>query len=532
MTHGAACVAVSALVAAAGAGPAPAGSSAKRRDVTVRVTARDYSFTLSRRSVATGSTVRFVVRNRGTIVHDFVLHGHRTKLLPPGRSQTITVRFTRRGRFTYVCSVPGHTRLGMKGTFSVGTRAIAQPPAPPPPPATVSGSAVLTQVATTERPVFVTSPPGDAHRIFVVDQQGMIRIVEDGRLLPTPFLDLREKVLFRSEPGLLSLAFAPDYAQSGLFYVVYNANAGNGDLRLSEFRRDPRNPDLADPYSERVVLTIRKPWENHNGGMLEFGPDGDLYLSVGDGDSGVLYPPGYFAQSRDDLLGDILRIDTRHGSPYSVPEDNPFVGVAGVRPEIWAYGLRNPWRFWLDPVTRDMYIGDAGEGTREEIDLVPGGTSGQNFGWPCFEGTVVFDPTAKCADAVPPLIDIPHSGGVCAVVGGVVARDPRIPALGGRYLFGDYCGGKIEAAEVENGKVTASADVGLVVPELTSFGMDGVGRVYATSLTGAVYRLDPKTGSRRRRGDPPTRSQRRARERSSATHAAARRPIQTGVRST
>jgi glucose/arabinose dehydrogenase len=381
----------------------------------------------------------------------------------------------------------------MKGTFSVGTRAVSQPTPPTPPPVTVSGSAVLTQVASTERPVWVTSPASDAHRIFVVDQEGVVWIVEDGQLLSTPFLDIREKVRIRNEPGLLSLAFAPDYAVSGLFYVVYNADVGNGDLHLSEFRRDPANPDRADPYSERVVLTIQKPWENHNGGMLEFGPDGDLYMSVGDGDSGVIHPPGFFAQSRDDLLGDILRIDPRHGSPYTVPSDNPFVGVEGVRPEIWAYGLRNPWRFWLDPDTGDMYIGDAGEGTREEVDLIPKGTSGQNFGWPCFEGTVPFDTKAQCADPVPPLIDIPHSDDVCAVVGGVVARDPRIPALTGRYLYGDYCGGKIETAQVENGKVVTSEDLGLVVPELTSFGVDGVGRIYATSLTGAVYRLDPKT---------------------------------------
>ena len=461
--------------------------------MTVRVVARNYSFTLSRESVAAGATVRFVVRNAGNTVHDFVVHGHRTRLLAPGRSQTITVRFPHRGHFTYLCSVPGHARLGMKGAFAVGTRAVSQPAPPAPPPVTVSGMAVLTQVATTERPVLVTSPPGDDRRIFVVDQTGVVRVVEDGQLLPAPFLDLREKVHFSSEPGLLSLAFAPDYAESGLFYVAYNANVGNGDLRLSEFHRDATNPDLANPYSERIVLTIPKPWENHNGGMLQFGPDDDLYLSVGDGDSGVVYPPGFFAQSRDELLGDILRIDPRHGDPYTVPAGNPFVDVAGARPEIWAYGLRNPWRFWIDPQTDDMYIGDAGEGAREEIDLVPKGTSGQNFGWPCFEGTVQFDRAAQCVDPVPPLIDIPHAPDVCAVIGGVVARDPRLPALAGRYLYGDFCGGKLETAAVENGKVIASDDLGLVVPELTSFGTDGVGRIYATSLTGAVYRLDPKT---------------------------------------
>ena len=484
----AACLVVAVVIAALGSASAPARS---QTPVTIRVVARDYSFALSRSSVAAGSTVRFVVRNAGSTVHDFVVRGRRTRLLAPGRSQAITVRFPGKGKFAYLCSVPGHARLGMRGTFAVGTGAVPRPTPAPAPPVTVSVSAVLTQVATTERPVWATSPPGDAGRIFVVDQTGVVRVVEDGRLLPTPFLDLREKVHFSSEPGLLSMAFAPDYAESGLFYVAYNSNQGNGDLRLSEFQRDPRNPDLANPYSERIVLTIPKPWENHNGGMLQFGPDGDLYLSVGDGDSGVLHPPGFFAQSRDELLGDVLRIDPRHGDPYTVPSDNPFVGLAGVRPEVWAYGLRNPWRFWIDPATGDTYVGDAGEGAREEIDLIPKGTSGQNFGWPCFEGTVPFDTTAQCADAVPPLVDIPHAPDVCAVIGGVVVHDPRLPQLAGRYLYGDFCGGKIEAVEVAGGKVTASDDLGLVVPELTSFGTDGVGRVYATSLTGAVYRLDP-----------------------------------------
>jgi glucose/arabinose dehydrogenase len=468
------------------AGSAPAAKT----PLTVQVTAHDFSFQLSRRSVPIGTTVRFIVRNRGKTIHDFVVNGHRTRRLLPGRAQAISVRFPYKGTFTFLCSMSGHALLGMKGKFAVGTRAPSQPAGPPP--VTVSGSAVLTHVATTERPVFVTSPPGDASRIFVVDQTGTIRVVRDGELLAQPFLDLRDKVRFSSEPGLLSLAFAPDYAQSGVFYVVYNSNQGNGDLHLSEFRRHPTDPDLADPYSERVVLTIQKPWENHNGGMLQFGPDGDLYLSVGDGDSGTLYPPGFFAQRRDDLLGDILRIDTRGGTPYAVPENNPFVGLEGVRPEIWAYGLRNPWRFWIDPPTGDMYIGDAGEGDREEIDLVPKGQSGLNFGWPCFEGSLPFDPTVTCLDPVVPLVDIPHAPDVCAVVGGVVSRDTRLTALEGRYLYGDFCSGRITVVSVADGKVVASDDLGLVVPELSSFGVDGVGRIYVMSLKGDVYRLDPK----------------------------------------
>lgn len=461
--------------------------------LTVRVDARDFSFALSRRSVPTGSSVRFVVSNRGNTIHDFVVKGRRTRKLRPGQRQTLTITFTRKRSYRFLCSVPGHARLGMRGTFAVGTRPSLSPP--PPPTVDTSDVAVLTRIGTFERPLLVTAPPGDTRRVFVVEQAGTVRIVRDGELLSTPFLDLRDKVKITSEPGLLSIAFAPDYAATGRFYAFYNTTAGNGDIRISEFHRHPTDPDLADPYSERILLTIPKPWENHNGGMLQFGPDGFLYVSVGDGDSGVLNPPGFFAQRRDDLLGDILRIDPRAGDPYAVPADNPFVDVPGVRPEIWAYGLRNPWRFWIDPETRSMFVADPGNERREEIDFATLGQAGVNFGWPCFEGSLAFDPTATCDGAVPPLLDYPRAGGACAVIGGVVARDTRLPVLAGRYLYGDFCSGKITAIAIENGRVTASGDLGLVVPELTSFGVDGVGRLFVMSLRGDVFRLDPRAKS-------------------------------------
>jgi glucose/arabinose dehydrogenase len=458
--------------------------------ITVRVDARDYSFKLSRRAVPAGSTVRFVVRNRGSTIHDFVVNRRRTRVLQRGQKQTITVRFPRKGVYRFLCSVPGHELLGMKGTFSV-----ARPPAPqpqPPPPVDISDLAVLTRIGTFGRPVLVTAPPGDTRRVFVVDQTGYIRVVRDGEALPTPFLDLHGEVKISSEPGLLSMAFAPDYAASGLFYVFYNSTAGNGDIRIAEFRRHATDPDLAERYSERVLLTIPKPWENHNGGMLQFGPDGYLYVSVGDGDSGVYSPPGFFAQRRDELLGDILRIDPRGGNPYAVPTDNPFVGVDGVRPEVWAYGLRNPWRFWIDHESGITYIGDPGNERREEVDLVPRGSAGLNFGWPCLEGTLPFDETTACDQPVAPLLEIPRENGVCALIGGVVSRDPRLPDLAGRYLYGEFCTGKITAVTVEEGRVARSEELGLVVPQLASFGVDGSARVYAMSLSGEVYRLDPK----------------------------------------
>ena len=461
--------------------------------LTVHVDVRDFSFALSRLSVPIGSSVRFVVANRGNTIHDFVVKGRRTQKLRPGQSQTLTIVFSRKRSYRFLCSVSGHARLGMKGTFAVGTR--PSPSASPPPTVDTSDLAALTRVGTFKRPVLVTAPPGDTRRLFIVEQAGTIRIVRDGELRPTPFLDIRDKVKVTSEPGLLSIAFAQDYATSGLFYAFYNTTAGNGDIRIAEFRRHPTDPDLADPYSERILLTIPKPWENHNGGMLQFGPDGFLYASVGDGDSGILNPPGFFAQRRDDLLGDILRIDPREGDPYAVPADNPFVGVDGVRPEIWAYGLRNPWRFWIDPETRSMFVADTGNERREEVDIVARGESGLNFGWPCFEGSLPFDLVATCDGAVPPLLDYPRAGGACAVIGGVVARDARLPALRGRYLYGDFCSGKITAIAVENGQVTATGDLGLVVPELASFGVDGLGRIYVMSLRGDVFRLEPKASS-------------------------------------
>jgi glucose/arabinose dehydrogenase len=352
----------------------------------------------------------------------------------------------------------------------------------------------LTSVATFERPVLVTAPPDDARRIFVVEQAGVVRVVRDGEVQPEPFLDIREQVKLGSEPGLLSLAFAPDYVESGRLYVFYNARSGNGDLRLVEFRRSAANPDRAERYSARLVLTIVKPWENHNGGMLQFGPDGMLYVSVGDGDSGILNPPGTFAQRRDELLGDILRIDPRTGDPYTTPDDNPFVGQDGVRAEIWAYGLRNPWRFWIDAETGTMFIGDAGNARREEVDLARLDDGGANFGWPCFEGSLTFDETATCDGAIPPLLEYPRADPACAIVGGIVVRDPRLPALEGRYLYGDFCAGAISAVTLGGDRVASVEELDLMVPQLASFGVDGVGRVYATSLLGEVFRLDPKTG--------------------------------------
>jgi glucose/arabinose dehydrogenase len=483
------------LGAAAGLALAERGRAAP---AVVRVTMKDFRFVLSRQHVPVG-TVRFVVVNRGAVVHDFAVGHAKTRFLEPGQRQTIVVRFTKAARFAYRCTVGGHAKLGMKGTLVVGA-AKSPPPTtttttattPPPSPA----GPQLTPVGTFNRPDLVASPPGDPTRVFVVEQGGVIRVIDDGVVQEAPFLDLSDQVAYANETGLLGLAFAPDYAESGLFYVFFNRNEANGNLYLEEFHRSATNPDEADPYSDRVVLRIVKPWENHNAGMLQFGPDGYLYVAVGDGDSGVLNPPGAFGQTLDDLLGNILRIDPRESGdqPYTVPDSNPFVGVGGARPEIWAYGLRNPWRFWVDPKTGDLYLGDVGEGTREEIDYEPAGKGGFNFGWPCFEGTVVFDPTATCPGAVAPVFDYNHNTDLCSVIGGVVLHDPRLSALDGFFLYGDLCSGEVHALHVANDLVIEDDDLNLNVPGLDSFGMDALGRSYVTSVNGAVYRIDPASG--------------------------------------
>jgi len=470
------------------------GAKPKTKPVVVHVTMRDFRFVLSRQRVPEG-TVRFVVVNRGATVHDFAFGHTKTRLLSPGKQQTIVAHFGKASRVAYRCTVAGHAALGMKGTLVVG----APKPAPKPPTTTLPTTPPsrlqlqLTPVGTFDRPDLVTSPPDDPTRLFVVEQRGTIVVVDDGVVKPTPFLDLSDQVQAANETGLLGLAFAPDYAQSGLFYVFFNRHEANGNLYLEEFHRSATDPDLADPYSGRVVLEIVKPYENHNAGMLQFGPDGYLYVAVGDGDSGVLNPPGAFAQTLDDLLGNILRIDPREsdGQPYTVPDSNPFVGVAGARPEIFAYGLRNPWRFWIDSKTGDLYLGDVGEGTREEIDEIPSGKAGLNFGWPCFEGTVPFDPTATCPGAVAPIYDYNHNTDLCSVIGGVVLHDPRVPSLDGYFLYGDLCGGEIRALRVDEGVVADNEDLSLNVPALDSFGMDALGRAYAVSVDGAVYRIDP-----------------------------------------
>jgi glucose/arabinose dehydrogenase len=345
----------------------------------------------------------------------------------------------------------------------------------------------LKRIGRFDSPLYVTTPPGDRRRLFVVEQGGRIWVLLNGRRVKRPFLDVSNLIVSGGEQGLLSMAFAPDYARSGRFYVDYTDRSGN--TRVQELRRSRRSPNRASRSSRRQILFVDQPFANHNGGLVLFGPDRMLYIGMGDG--GDAGDPFNNAQRTDTLLGKILRIDPhRSGSrAYSVPGSNPFVGRPG-RDEIYAYGLRNPWRFSFDRKTGDLYIGDVGQSRIEEIDYAARGKAlGRNYGWSCFEGNRRYDASRSCPGATPPVLEYSHSSGECSVTGGVVVRDRGLPALAGRYLYGDFCRGQVRSVQIAAGRATGDASLGLTVPSLSSFGEDARGHVYLTSLSGPVYRL-------------------------------------------
>src|SRR3954467_11885006 len=305
-----------------------------------------------------------------------------------------------------------------------------------------AGRLRLVTVGAFDQPLYVTAPPGDRRRVFVVEKGGTIRIVRGGRRLATPFLDLRGKVSNGAEQGLLSMAFAPDYASSGRFYVDYTDTSGNS--HVVEYRR--ATAARANAGSARQILFQQQPEANHNGGQLAFGPDRLLYIGFGDGGGGNdQHGSRGNAQDLGTWLGKILRIDPRAGGgrPYRVPASNPFVKRSGAKPEIYAYGLRNPWRFSFDRRTAAIVIGDVGQDQREEVDYARrGGARGANFGWRPFEGNRRnFNEPAPGARK--PAFDYGRSDGSCSVTGGYVVRDKAVPSLYGRYVYGDYCRGQL-----------------------------------------------------------------------------------------
>ena len=340
----------------------------------------------------------------------------------------------------------------------------------------------LARVARLEQPVAMAIRPGE-RTLYLAEQVGRVRAVRGGRLDPTPVVDISAKVTAGGEQGLLGLAFSPD---GRFLYVAYSDRDGNHQVSELTMRGQ-----RADPASERSLFHFDDPFPNHNGGQLAFGPDRRLYIAFGDGGSGG--DPLGNGQSLGTLFGKILRIDPRPagGRPYGVPDDNPFVDRGGARPEIWDYGLRNPWRFSFDPATGDLWIGDVGQNAYEEVDHEPAGSGGRNYGWNRREGLHPYGGGERPDGAVDPVIEYSHDGGGCTVIGGFVYRGRRIRGLRGAYLYGDYCAGWIRAARWSGGKVASQRDLGLQVPGLSSFGIDADGELYALSLGGDLYRIAP-----------------------------------------
>jgi len=342
------------------------------------------------------------------------------------------------------------------------------------------------------QPVHVTHAGDDSGRIFVVEQAGRIRILENGVALPSPFLDIASRLVCCGEQGLLSVAFPPGFASKKHFYVNYTRNQ-DGATVVARYRVSVDNANVSDPASEEIVLTVSQPFANHNGGQLAFGPDNNLYIGMGDGGGGG--DPQGNGQNPGTLLGKLLRIDTESGSdPYGVPPDNPFVGAAGYRPETWALGLRNPWRFSFDRQTGDLYIGDVGQGAIEEVDVQPAGSpGGRNYGWNIMEGAGCYN-SAVCdtAGLTLPVATYDHSQG-CSVTGGVVYRGSALPALQGIYFYGDYCSGRIWGLRRDGaGWETAVLPVPGALPmNITTFGEDEAGEVYvANYANGELLKIE------------------------------------------
>ena len=334
-----------------------------------------------------------------------------------------------------------------------------------------------------DAPLYVTQPSGDP-RLFVVEQTGRIRAIQDGSPAKVPFANLAKEISSGGERGLLSVAFHPAFAQNGLLYVDYTDR--NGDTRIVELHAKPGAATI--DAQRRVLLKIKQPFDNHNGGQLQFGPDGFLYIGMGDGGSGG--DPQGNGQKGSTLLGKLLRIDVDHasgGRRYAIPATNPFRGRAGWRPEIYALGLRNPWRFSFDSTSGDLWIGDVGQGDWEEIDHVARGRGrGANFGWNRREGRHHFADGGFGAGRVTgPVHEYSHADGDCSVTGGYVYRGPGIPALAGRYVFADYCSGRLWSLPRNGGAARDEGKPGGV----TSFGIDADRRLYLCA-DGALYRFD------------------------------------------
>lgn len=340
-------------------------------------------------------------------------------------------------------------------------------------------------------PVEITN--ANDSRLFVVQQNGMIKIIQpNGTINPTNFLNISSKIVFNGERGLLGLAFHPQYSTNGYFFVYYNNTAGN--IVLARYNVTPANPDVADPNSEKILLTITKPFANHNGGSIHFAPDGKLWVVTGDGGSSG--DPNNNAQNKNSLLGKMLRIDvnTTDATPYNIPSDNPFAG-AGVdgADEVWAYGLRNAWKFSFDLTTGNAMIADVGQGVIEEINRMPIIQAGINYGWRCYEGNNSYN-TAGCpaqSSMTFPIAVYDHSGGKCSITGGYVYRGSQYPSLQGKYFFADYCSNQIGILNTDNSIIWTTPYSG---NGFSSFGQDFQKELYVAGvISGKIFKITTGT---------------------------------------
>jgi hypothetical protein len=355
-----------------------------------------------------------------------------------------------------------------------------------PPPTPAAGLKLVEVASGLDQPLYLTAPAGDP-RLFVVEQTGRIRIVSGGALLPTPFIDLSAKISAGGERGLLSVAFHPDYIHNGFFYVNYTDT--HGDTRVERYHAGA-NANVADPASAKLVLTVAQPYANHNGGLVMFGPDGYLYVGMGDGGSGG--DPQGNGQNPAALLGKILRIDVNSAAPYAIPPTNPFVGQTGKRPEIWFTGVRNPWRFSFDREAGLLYLADVGQNAWEEVNVTPASTGGLNLGWNLMEATHCYGAGGCSQQGLTlPVLEYSHSDG-CSITGGYVYRGNALPAIRGHYFYADYCEGWIRSFRWDGSQAVdpRSWDLGSI-GNVTSFGEDAAHELYVTSTNGKIYRFAP-----------------------------------------
>ncbi|MFI1018744.1 PQQ-dependent sugar dehydrogenase [Streptomyces sp. NPDC020965] len=338
---------------------------------------------------------------------------------------------------------------------------------------------VLTHVATAKNPIAGAAGPGDT--VWIAERAGTVRILDD-KGLSKPVLDITRETTNEGERGLLGIAFDNKFKH---FYISFTNLEGTSTIDEFAVKRGKIQPE-----TRRTVLTQTQPYWNHNGGDIRFGPDGYLYIAFGDGGAGG-DPHGY-GQKLDTLLGKMVRIDPAGGKPYAIPPDNPFVNDPKAKDEIWAYGLRNPWRFSFDAGTGDLLIGDVGQSDWEEIDWASADSKGgENYGWSQMEGTHPFRGGIEPANHVPPVHEYDRNGLGCSVTGGYVYRGREIPALKGQYLFSDYCDGNVRALRMKNGKVTGQSDLGVNGGEVISFAQDGDGELYVLAIGGTISRIDP-----------------------------------------